>query len=266
MSGSLYVDGLNGLFVGTDNGSDDDKIKMDSGSEYLMWDEDPNRFYLSDDLYLSGKLTVGGVYASQLAYNSIGYVGTGEPSTDITDFRDLFVDDSIEAGDSVYAQDFKYSATKTCYLNIPACAFVKNEYYVHTVWVSSASGYNYTSNTGSTEACTTYSPVYLPEGAIVTDVEVRYYDNHTTENVYLEFSLRRIIKNNTGTAVLASALQESSGTSSGIRAFSDNSIHFNPISVDYSYYLYLYWNPTAFSSNLRFYGATITYTVDKISP
>jgi len=56
--GSAEIAGT--LYVGTDNGSGDDRIYFDDGaSQYLMWDDDPGRFYFSNGIELAGDLRIG---------------------------------------------------------------------------------------------------------------------------------------------------------------------------------------------------------------
>jgi hypothetical protein len=48
------------LYIGTDSGSGDDKLYFDDGaSQYMMWDDDPGRFYLSNGLEISGDMRIG---------------------------------------------------------------------------------------------------------------------------------------------------------------------------------------------------------------
>ena len=120
---------------------------------------------------------------------------------------------------------------------------------------------------GSLGNCRAYTPVYLPNDAIVTNVKVRYFDCHT-ENVIFQVCLARI--HNTGTSTGSERLLYADHTSSGesydIRTCNYYSIDNNTISSDYSYYMYLAWNPLALGDDLRFYGVRITYTVDQVTP
>jgi hypothetical protein len=59
---NMYVDGA--IYLGTDSADDDDSIYMDSGTEYLRWDESENDFLFSDDLRVTGEYT----YSSPRTY------------------------------------------------------------------------------------------------------------------------------------------------------------------------------------------------------
>ncbi len=265
VSGSLLVNGAQGLYVGTDSGVDDDYIKMDTGSEHLRWDEDPGRFHFSDDLSIAGRISIGGDVNTQDYYNRIG---TGTPSSgDMANSGDLYVTYDIEAGSEVYAQDFKYTTSKTYVYNIPPAEFIKNASYSNTVW-DAWLDYAYTTSAGSVDNCLAFAGVHLPDGANVTKVEMQYYDNHSTQGV--QTSLRLIRRRNDSTAYDTMAdipTFTSLASSTDIRTRSDSYIDYSIIDSNYYYVIYLNWNPTntTFSGLLRFYGARITYTLDKIS-
>ena len=238
-----YVRAYGTLYVGTDTADDDDYIRMDSGYEYLRWDED-----LDDD---SGNGLDGGFYFSD------EIVADGEISSLV---------DVTAAGDMVIAGTtgkFKYDTPRTRRLNIPACAFVKDDAYPNAVW-NMTSSYAYTSTEGTSGYCYAYAPIYLPEGATVTGVQIQYYDNDSTLDIYVTFALRRASITSTSSQNLSYGTATSSGDSTTLRVAEDDDLAYTSIENNYNYSMYLAWNPTGLSHDLRFYGASITYTVDTV--
>lgn len=151
------------LYVGIDDTDNDDYIRMDDGNEYLRWEND-----LDDNI---GNGLDGGFYFSD------EIVANG----DILSLADVRA-----AGDVVITGttgEFTYDTPRTLRLNLPACAFVKDDDYPNTVWDATTS-YNYTRSTGSTDYCYAYAPVYLPERATITGVQVQYYDGDAALDVY----------------------------------------------------------------------------------
>ncbi|RKZ46138.1 MAG: hypothetical protein DRQ58_09185 [Gammaproteobacteria bacterium] len=278
MNGSLTVKGS--LSLGTDSGTDNDYLYMDSGTaEWLRWENARTWFQFSDALnILTGSLTIGS-HTTPPVYNSIG---SGTPiSGRMNNSSDLYVRYDIEAGDSIYAQhiksygeieadgdvtttgNFKYKTPKTFYLNIPACAFVKRN-TSNTVWAST-SVFKYTSS-GTTNNCYAIAPVYLPAGATITKIQTHYYDDSSTLDVTISMVLLRIKYDGINAYNMADQHATSFGSSNDIRNLEESSISAASIDNQYKYQLEIHWDPTGFSQMLRFYGARITYTMDTVTP
>lgn len=78
---------------------DDDYLYMDaSSSEWIMWDDSPGEFDVSDDLNVGGVVTSTG-----------SWVGAGGNATNVNMTNDLFVQDSVEIDGGLWAD----SATTT---------------------------------------------------------------------------------------------------------------------------------------------------------
>lgn len=234
MTGSLSVD--DSLSIGTDTPDDDDTIYMDDGSELFRWKEDlddnetngiDGGFNFSDDIDVDGNITIG---------NNVSH--------------------------------FKYKSPRSLIHDMPASAFVKDGTYKDTVW-NMTSDYAVTSSTGTSDNCYAYAPVYLPNGATITKVQILYYDfDHGGKSVYVSFSLTGISFAYTETTgySMASAWTISNVYLDLINYLTDDTISNATISSAHRYTLRIYWDPTGFSDNLRFYGARIRYTIDTLTP
>ncbi len=169
-------------------------------------------------------------------------------------------------GDIKATGNYTFSSPKTYYLNIPACAFIKDDTDNNTVWAGRT--FKYTSSMGSADYCHATAPVYLPQGATVTSVTLLYYDNHASEDAYIYFSLFGRLYSSTAINTLASDYAYSSGSSTSIQQLTDDTINFATISDSYCYLLFIVWDPThtTFSDALRCYGARIEYTLTIVAP
>jgi len=169
-----------------------------------------------------------------------------------------------------------FSSPRYSSLNIPASAFIKQETLssANTVWVINENGYAVTSALGTDNFVTAVAPVYLPAKAIITDVEVRYYDNDPVEDINLSCELRWINFYSTTIIYTPKVLSSIDVTTTGaipmyIQKTNDDSIDYGWISPgpgDFGYSLFLTWNPTNTVSSPfhRFYGVKITYRVDRL--
>lgn len=227
------------LYLGTTSGTNDDIIYMDDGSEQLSWDNDVDnnntnglegRFLLSDQLFVDGKIKT----ASDVVI----------PATSA----------------------FAYATPKTEYLNMSAAAFIKDETLTNVVWTGGG-WYMYTSDQGTDDHCFAYAPVYLPAGAVITDVKGHYMDNSGAD-VTLSVFLDRVSFIDGSTDRMARGDETSTGFSTVLHHVADNDgiIEYPTISTEYAYYAFISWNPseTTFTNRLRFYGVTIVYTVRSV--
>ncbi|MFQ5453660.1 MAG: hypothetical protein ACE5D6_05685, partial [Candidatus Zixiibacteriota bacterium] len=100
------------------------------------------------------------------------------------------------------------------------------------------------------------APIHLPNGAVVTELKVFFYDNSTSD---VSVSLGRLSFSG-GYGFLAIV---SSSNISGYGSSTDNSIGYSTINnLSYSYHLRAYsssWD----SANLRIMGALVTYTINE---
>lgn len=82
---NMYVDGA--IYLGTDSADDDDTIYIDSGAEYLRWDESENDFLFSDDLRVTGEYTYSSPRTCYLNIPPAAFIPTG--TSDETWFTDV---------------------------------------------------------------------------------------------------------------------------------------------------------------------------------
>ena len=103
-----------------------------------------------------------------------------------------------------------------------------------------------------------YAPVCLPDGAVITSVRFYYYDDDVSSALF--YALRRGRLDITSFSTLASG---TSSDSSGRGYELDDSISYGTVdNGTYAYHLDIYPASGSWSTNLRFTGARIYYTID----
>ena len=122
--------------------------------------------------------------------------------------------------------------------------------------------FSHTTNAGTSARCEAFAPLYLPEGAIITRIYIFYYDNASADVVISFHLLRTLIGSYEFCASGNASTSGSDPYIQNIEVVGDD-IRFNPVSSDYAYGINITWEPTNFSSNLRFYGARVYYTIDR---
>jgi len=168
-------------------------------------------------------------------------------------------------GDVKTSGDYRYTSPKTYYLNIPTAAFAamaegySDSYFNSGYWISTYNSIQFT------VTC----PVYLPQGATITEFQVYVYDNDATYNVNSQLSLQRRNINSIYFNELAGALWfNTSGSSSNIQVFSDTTIQYPTIeNANYQYFITInFISHAQQNTNLRFCGCRIAYNMDTIAP
>jgi hypothetical protein len=98
------------------------------------------------------------------------------------------------------------------------------------------------------------APVYLPNGATVTDIFATVYDNDATYN--LSMNLRRVDNFNGGAITMAA--MTTAGTFAGVQVVSESMIT-EPLVLypDFSYYI----TTCLLSGNIRLYSVRLYYSV-----
>ncbi|KPL20029.1 MAG: hypothetical protein AMJ92_00905 [candidate division Zixibacteria bacterium SM23_81] len=173
------------------------------------------------------------------------------------------------SGDARVSGAYRYSTTKTHYLNMPACEFQQadagdDDYYVLHEW-----GCGFVFGDALPYVTTLYSPVHLPDGATVTEFRVYYYDNEAGEDIDVNARLvRRHNYESMLTTQMAQITLTTSGSSTSVQSSSDNTIDSPTIdNSPYQYLVSVFWDQhNTESFNMRFFGCKITYTIDKLNP
>jgi hypothetical protein len=197
--------------------------------------------------------TQWGVNGNNIYYNTgnVG-IGTTSPTTP------LQVNGNVKT-----SGEYQYTSAKTYYLNIPPAAFTS----------ISASDFNYV-NAGY---CTypyngpisrIYCPVYLPQGATITEFRTYLYDNNPTYNIELESMLNKRSINIIAPYNMADEWLNTTGSGTSIWTTIDNTIQYATIDNENNQY-YIYVNSDAntdYSTTLLFFGCRIAYTINIIAP
>ena len=158
---------------------------------------------------------------------------------------------AIQSVGSINADSLQYNNARTHYLTIPAEAFHpgSNVNYFNTYGMGGA----YISATGGNALV---APVHLPDGATVTKMTVYFNDSSTSDMTVYFHRLSYI-----GGGYFNLATVTSSGTA-GYYTKTDTTISYATIdNTDGGYLIYAY--STAWDSNLKLMGVTITYTISE---
>lgn len=251
-SGNIYANSGN-LYIGTDSGTDDDYLLMDSGNEYLMWDEVPHRFCLTDDLTVTGALHTGTSDTTTL-YNRFGDYTSS--NNDMTNNGDVYINNDLEVGGTIY------TTGKTCYLHLPGSAFIKGD-TTSSQWIFNTS-YAYL-NGGS--YCYAFTPFQLPDGADILEFTAYYYDNVSSYNVNFTASLTFRSLTSISSTNMAIVNTTTGSASSSVLSISDTTISYATIdNTNNSYTAMIYWNPDLTGNSFRFYGCRIKYALRRLTP
>ncbi|MEZ4960164.1 MAG: hypothetical protein R2830_10155 [Saprospiraceae bacterium] len=156
-------------------------------------------------------------------------------------------------------KDYKYSAPKTKYLAVSYNAFTSSKPDTYDFIFDTANKpYRYFTGGGNFFGYAN-APVYLPDGAIVTEIKAWIYDNDATKLTRLRLERTPfgggniIIGTVETTDVFASTTVQELTTT--VSETVDNSA--------YSYYL-RFTSGASNTEELRLYGVRITYTVSKV--
>jgi len=148
----------------------------------------------------------------------------------------------------------------TYYLNIPPAAFTgMNEGSNEASYLQE--GWGIYVNTPSTWVDLT-SPVYLPQGATVTGLQILLYDNDNSYDTEFTVSLYSSNIYSKTFSALATIWTSTTGSIDHILSFNDTSINDATIdNVNNFYFISLVYNPHYYSGYEYFYGCRIAYTL-----
>lgn len=191
-------------------------------------------------------------------YNNGGNVGIGQTAAS----QKLEVNGNISIP---AANSYMYAAAKTKYLSVPASAFIlENVLLVSTPTGISLGGFStgqarwVQGGTAGTDAYL-FAPLNLPDGAVITTIDVYAYDGVTTDEVSAE--LYSLQNGSTTPQSLAATNSSGSAFAAGATTLSASGINQTIDNSGYSYYLRFKTKET--TNLLRLYSAKVTYTVTK---
>ena len=219
------------LYVGTNNGNDNDFIFMDGVNEALFWSESEDRFQFSDDLFVAGGLETGG---------------------------------NVTAGGDVQSSgEFKYAAAKTFVLSIPPCGFVSShpdmdDIAYFPIYVTAEHVVDF------------YTPLQLPQGASLKNVQFFYRDNSADMDIDMSGRILKFDWAGAAPSeLLVDIVCTTSGESDSIDSFDVNNIDLPPIdNTLYKYIVWLNFEPIGTGDHyfLGFFGCRVTYTLEIVNP
>ena len=164
--------------------------------------------------------------------------------------------------------EYKYGTTRTRYLSVPSKAFIPESGNLFAA--NSIGGQIYAVATNTLPlGYTTYfvAPVYLPDGAVVTNLDAYVVDEDATYNISLAQLWRSTSTVGTayGNATTMAQTSATTGSNSNIQLLSDNSVN-TPVIDNQNYLYYVRFGGSytgATPQNIRLSRFVITYTVDK---
>ncbi|GAB4377118.1 MAG: hypothetical protein Kow0075_05130 [Salibacteraceae bacterium] len=191
----------------------------------------------------------------QMFLTSTGRLGIGQSNP----AKRLDVEGGVEIDD-----EYTYESAKTRYLSIPSAAFnplidVGTSAVFVSMAVAGFSSGNARWLAGGTTGDDAYfmAPVFLPDSAIITGLDVYVYDGDGTYNMQ-----GNLIRHELGNSVVNFIATTSTSTgSTGNQTLSSTTISHQIDNSQYSYFVRV--TTIENTSNLRIYGARITYTVNK---
>jgi hypothetical protein len=168
----------------------------------------------------------------------------------------------IAGGDVVAGLDYKYSSPKKYYLEIPAAAF--NPCNSEVDYMINWGGYYSSPN----EYLETVCPVYLPDGATVTEFRIFAYDNTPDDHMDIYAALGKREIYDPHTRLMAAIQFTPSGGSDTIQTDFANTIGYATINnQDAQYLIYVRSYLSCDGSDLlRINGFRIEYEMTTVAP
>lgn len=171
-------------------------------------------------------------------------------------------DEELEViGDIMISGDYKYSSAKTFYLQIPVAGFQidsQTDYFD----CSSVLGKCFFEENESIElySGTLYSPLYLPNGAYITEFRLYFWDSSSTADLMIYGDIYAFDLERNSKTSIAQISSERTNTDSGLISIVDDDIwgyEINPENKQY-WVRVSFWTEGP-PSGLAFYGCRITY-------
>ena len=150
---------------------------------------------------------------------------------------------------------------KTYYLNIPTAAFTScyPDSFPEAGELINDEYMTFYMNTPPLQRVT--CPVYLPEGATITEFRIYGFDYSSGNNMNLLAQLHRKAINDPYGVYIALVSFASAGSSGSVQNASATSISNPIINNNYQYWITVQFTCTAQDYLLRFYGCRIAYTL-----
>ena len=181
---------------------------------------------------------------------------------------------TIKGTDVSNAGEYKYTAAKTFVKQIPVSAFQIAVYQLVSSNEISYMADGYIEYDALAPYTLLTAPVSLPDGAVVTEFKLYYYDNDNDDSfsstVNPNFNLKRrgVLQKTAQKVAGINFTTEGLASSDSVRALSTTSISYATIdNANYQYFIYGEAYPYMNDENkLFFYGASITYTLTTLKP
>lgn len=206
-----------------------------TASNHMILAREPGNLTVSDVIQ-------AGTILDPVAYNRLGN-GTATQAA-IANNNDLLINGDLEVKGSIYNG-------KTGYVSISPSAFNPGS----STYTYSMGSYYLYKGYGYASTQYWYAPVYLPDGAVVTEFKVWYFDY--TLQADMTFKLERATIASSGVDMASVTTSGSAGNGNG----TDTSIDYATVNNSYYvYYLFMMFPAVDIGDYLSFSGARIKYT------
>ncbi len=239
-----------------------------------------NKLYIDNSN--TSKPLIGGDFSSDIVtINGKLGINTNSPEAKLHVNGDVRVNETLRTGGSIYSEgsikaedDFAYNSPKTYYYQIHPLDFkVKygdGQYLKQdetTMWIGHDNGYS--SEWYDGEA---YAQIRLPQGAKIKNIKY-YYKIINSGGGTARFTIALFRKNITTSPAIEVMGTRDHGSPTGnvyIPYYINNITNSTIDNYYYQYVIKLFFNELASSNentdDVSFYGATIEYTIDKVTP
>jgi hypothetical protein len=199
-------------------------IKLDAGANKLLITSDVNGSSpvvgiggysgASNGVMIGSGYAFGNSPADGLAVQGNVGIGTSSPS------QKLEVVGNVQVP---AANEYLYSSAKQKYISVPANALMSMRPQLYNLYFTTyvtgydgESGYGYFNDGSAGADAIATAPVYLPDGATVTELWLRYYDSDATYNLTVSLEKKGHGTINNATMASYTSIGNSSGPSSAV--------------------------------------------------
>jgi len=173
---------------------------------------------------------------------------------------------------TITVQGLEFNPPAVGHLNVPVSAFRTNNTN-SALKLAEITGHYVHGSFGSGGDMYLFAPLNLPQGSTLTSVTCYGYDETDTTSVYFNLRTRlRVIRSNLSPGAGAGSLSIgeqgfiSTRPQTTLQPFGVSGLN-HPIRNDlYAYQISIFWNADTDTDRQRFYGCTVSYSVDSLTP
>ncbi len=175
-------------------------------------------------------------------------------------------------GDLVTTDDYKYHNPRTYERQITVFEFqaISGGYFDLEEPILRSAGYYGSSYLDELNEIFLVAPVSLPQGALITKFQVYYLDDHSSKYIIIKADLRirSLAASATSDLAVIDFSSQAIGDDDAVRTAQTTVINAPQLINNraYQYWIYVEVDFDLATRDIRFYGASIEYTMDTVSP